>query len=190
MVHIDKKQSKKTSTWVACLILVVTLSLVILIAVNNGSTSDEVKINSTENVSGIRCKDVNKTSIFLKDYVPVSHINTVTVAFIKDKLSSITFSYEGKYRDAAEADHARDFAETAYNTILPEKYGLEITDFTKNISVKEDTVHLSITTTDAKNLKSITAPIFMLENDKTFPTTLEAMRVAYENEGFKCEINN
>lgn len=184
---VQQKKSKNI-----CLVYIIPVAILVAIVaviIYNSSSTQEVEINKSEDASGIKCIDTNYTGIIFKDYQPTAHTNSIVMAFMGQKLSSITYSYEGEYTNAAEADHARDLAETAYNSTMVEKYGLSVTDFAKNISVKQNNVYASITATDSKNLSSKTAPIFMLDGSQPFPTSLEDAKNVYEKSGFVCEIN-
>ncbi|MBQ3348231.1 hypothetical protein IJJ36_01570 [Candidatus Saccharibacteria bacterium] len=186
----DNKKMKRTGIWLASLACIVLLISVLFFIFNNGSSTDELTITGSKSISGIRCADETHASILLAGSTPISHTNIITAAFMDKKLASISYNYEGRYNSAASADHARDLAEAAYNLTMTDKYGLVITDFTRNISVKDDTVYLSITSDSVKNLNSRTAAIFMLNNIQTFPTSLEDMKMAYEKTGFSCEVKN
>lgn len=186
----DNKKMKRTGIWLVSIACIALLVSALFFIFNNGSSTDELTIAGSRSVSGIRCTDEMHTSFLLTGSTPISHINVITAAFIDEKLASISYNYEGKYNSVASADHARDLAEAAYNLTMTDKYGLVITDFTRNISVKDDTVYLSITSDGVKNLNSRTAAIFMLNNIQTFPTSLEDMKMAYEKTGFSCEVKN
>lgn len=187
MVKDNNKKYKTTGIWLICLAFVVLIAAIIAFIINNGQTTNEVAISGSKDISGIKCVNDTKVESIIQGQSPISHKNTVIAAFTEDKLSSITYSYEGNYKDATEADHARDLAEASYYKSLSEKYGLDTSAFTKNISVGGDKVYLSITATDTKNLNSKTAPLFMLSDTQGFPDTLKAMKTAYENAGFICE---
>ena len=189
MADVDKKKDN-TSIWAIGTILLVFAVVAVFFLINSGNTTEELTIDGTESVSGIRCIDTANTNILLKDYSPVSYKNVITVSFTNERLASITYAYEGSYSSSAEADHARDFAESAYNSTMSKEYGLEITDFARNMSVNENTVYISITATDNKFLNSKTAPIFMLSSDQAFPSSLKEIETAYESAGFFCEVNN
>lgn len=189
MRNSDKKM-KNAGVWLAGLASVFLLISIPVFIFSNGSSTDELAISGSKSVSGIRCTDKTHVSILLANYTPISYTNTVTAAFMDGKLASISYAYEGVYAGTVEADHARDLAESTYNLTMVNKYGLEITDFTRNISVNENTVYLSVTSDGTKHLNSKTAAIFMLNDIRTFPTSLEDMKMAYENVGFSCEVKN
>jgi len=189
-VRNDNKKMRKTGIWLVGLSCIALLVFILFFIFNNGSSTDELTITGSKSVRGIRCTDEAHISFLLTGSTPISHTNIITAAFMDEKLTSISYSYEGKYTDTSSADHARDLAEAAYNLTMTNKYNLEITDFTRNISIKDDTVYLSITSDGVKYLNSKTAMIFMLSDTQTFPTSLKDMKTAYENVGFSCETKN
>lgn len=189
VVEIDKKKNN-TVIWAIGTILLVFAIVAVFFVINSGNTTGELTIDGTESVSGIRCVDAAKINFLLKDYSPVSHKNVITVSFTNERLASITYAYEGSYSSPAEASRARDFAESTYSSTMSKEYGLEITDFARNMSVNENNVYISITATDNKFLNSKTAPIFMLSSDQAFPSSLKEIETAYESVGFFCEVNN
>ncbi len=190
MANTDDKRIKNTGIWLVGIAFVILVVAIVIFIFNNGSSTDELTITGSKSVSGIRCVDKTQTSILTIDYPPISHTNTITAAFIDKKLSSISYNYEGEYANDVDADHARDLAETAYNSTMTNKYGLEITDFTRNISVDKNMVYISVTSDGTKKLNSKTAPIFMLDDKQSFPSSIENMKIAYENIGFSCEVKN
>lgn len=189
MVENNKKEIK-VGLWLTGTLFLISAIAVVTFLINDKSEGNSVEISSSENVSGIKCVDTSKMSFIFRDYKPTEHVNIVKVAFMGNKLTSITYAYEGRYVDGTEADHARDFAEAAYGLNLTDNLELDITTFAKNMSVSGDKVYFTVTAADDSNLNSKTAPIFMLEQEQDFPTTLESMRSAYEGTGFSCEMNN
>lgn len=187
MVKDNNKKYKTAGIWLICLAFIVLAAAIVAFIINNGQSTNEMTISGTKDISGIKCANSTEIGSVVQGQTPIVHQNTVIAAFTEDKLSSITYSYEGEYGSTAEADHARDLAESSYYKNLSEKYGLDTSAFTKNISVGDNKVYLSITATDTKNLNSKTAPLFMLGDTQSFPGTLKAMKTAYENAGFICE---
>ena len=190
MANIKKKKMSSIGVLLIFVAFAAAIIAAVVFIINNGSTTDELTISGLKNIGGIRCADDTQLSFLLGDYKPTTHKNTITAAFIDSQLSSITYAYEGTYNDEAEADHARDLIEANYNLTMSKEYGLDITDFTRNISVDKNTVHASITATDTKNLNSKTAPMFMLSNTQAFPSSLDDMETAYRNLGFLCTKEN
>lgn len=185
-------KSKNSKTIGLILFGVAFMVLIIAIVsfiVNNGNSTD-VEISDSRDVSGIRCTSNNKMSFVFEKVAPISYENIITASFMDDALASLSLEYKGKYSGEAEADHARDLAESQYNSSMTEQYGLAITDFSRNISVNGDTLYATITATNNKNLNSKTASVFILSNTQNFPNSLQSMKAAYENAGFVCTTNN
>lgn len=185
-----ESNDKKIWIWLAAVAFAVAVLAVLISVLVNEGVSEGVEISGSKDISGISCTDNTQLNFIVKDVPPFTHENKITAAFADDEFSSITYTYEGKYSNWDEADHARDVAEATYGLALAEKYGLDITAFTKNISVDGDTMYISITAADSGNLNSKTAPIFMLDDARAFPISLEEMRTAYEDAGFSCVVNN
>ena len=189
MVDNNKEGIKHIELWLIGTLFLVSIIAVIAFLINDRSKGNEVIISGTEDVEGLRCINNDKMSFIFQDYRPIAHTNTITAAFMSGKLNSLTYAYEGQYTDNEEADHARDFGEADYGLNLTDNLNLDITTFTKNMSVSGDKVYFTVTASDDTNLNSKTAPIFMLSDDKTFPTTLEGMKMAYESVGFSCSVD-
>ena len=166
------------------------LALVIAIFTAGISSTNTVEIAGSKNIDGVRCINIEKMNYIFEEATPVSHKNTITAVFIDGGLSSLSLEYKGEYIDAIVADHARDLAEARYNLTMTEQYGLDIADYSRNISVSSNVVHATITATSDKNLNSKTASLFMLDNVHNFPNSLQDIKTAYESAGFTCSINN
>lgn len=165
---------------------VILVMAAIILFVNSGNTTDIVEITGSKAVSGIRCVNTERMSFVFEEVSPVSYENVITAVFMDDELSSLSLEYKGEYASAAEADHARDLAESSYNLTMTEKYGMNITDFSRNISVSGDMVYATITAVSSKDLGSKTAALFMLDGIQDFPSSSQDMKVVYENGGFSC----
>lgn len=168
----------------SALMIIIIMFVIIFI---NDNRSQNLQISGKQDISGLNCNNNQSLNMIMQGYQPVSYNNTITAAFMDKKLVSITFAFKGEYSDFATANNARSSAEGKYNITMTEQYGLDIADFTRNISVSKNTVYVSVTSTNTENLNTTTAPIFMLKGVDPFPLTMDEMKAAYESIGFTCE---
>ena len=190
-MKIRSIKNERNSAWLislACVLLIV--AVVVLIFTGGNRSTDELKITATQNVSGVKCINDSETNFILRELPADSYKNTIVASFIENNLTSISYTFVGKYASSTEAGRARGLAEKNYNLTLSEKLGLDITVFARNMALSGDMVYITITATNNEYLTSKTAPIFMLSDNQKFPIDLDGLRLAYEEVGFKCEVNN
>ena len=163
--------------------------IVLIINLVSSNTTGEVTISGNASVVGVKCVDDKLAHPVFADVQPLSHTNAVTATFPRDKLSSITYKYDGIYRSKDEASNARVLAEADYNLILANEYDAKI-DIFSHLFMTDDT-KLTLTITDnANKVTSRTAPYLLLDTQTAFPKTLEELRAAYETKGFSCVVDN
>lgn len=167
--------------------LTVAAMLVVIIVLNMNKSTGDVKIGGVIHYTGLKCIDHENEHILFSTIKPISWSNVITANFSEDRLSSITYQYDGIYSSEAEATEAEEYAVPNYNIILERDYGEKNNIFSH--SFLKDGNKLALTITGKSNRVSAkTAPYFMLSNTETFPETVDSMKSIYEKVGFSCEI--
>ena len=189
MVKLGTGKNKKVGIRMMGIAFLMLLSAMITFVLLNGKETKELKISGTRDVGGLKCENSTRMSFIIRDVQPISYGNTIIANFADNVLSSISYTYEGGYSNSAEADRARSLTEAKYNLTVTEDIGLDLTTFARNMAVSENSLYITVTASGVENLNAKTAPIFMLESGKSFPTALSDMKTAYESIGFNCEVN-
>ena len=172
-----------------CIVVVLTLVVVLLVNNMNGVKTGDVIVSGDAEMIGLKCEDTTLLHPVFADVEPISWKNTITANFADDRLSTITYQYDGTYSSEDEVERARVFAEADYNLILSNEYGQKINIFSHNFMSNGDVLSLTITG-KADKVDSRTAPYFLLDAGNSFPKTLGSMKEAYESKGFSCKIEN
>lgn len=182
------KKRKNGIVQIAVIMIVFAIVIAIIAILNSGS-SNSIVVSGEGKVIGLKCHDNKLRHIVLSHDYPTSFTNEILANFQDDKLTSIMYQYEGIYSSEKEVEEVEAFAAADYNKILVRKYGVDADIFSHVFVKNGNELRLTING-KANKIDSKVAPYFMLEQNNSFPKTLNAMRKAYENIGFSCEITN
>ena len=186
---MNEKKEKKLGPVVYFVIAVIAIVSLILFMIFNGGESNDVKISWEEKKIGLKCTNSKILHPALRDYTPVSHTNTIMANFIDDELSTITLYYVGDYGSPSKAKQAEAYAQADYGLILAKEYGVDVGSFSHSFMIDGSKVNLTITAENG-DINDRTAPYFLLEQNKSFPKSLEGMKQRYEERNFSCEMTN
>ncbi|MBQ3318495.1 hypothetical protein IJG76_00515 [Candidatus Saccharibacteria bacterium] len=182
------KYGKNIWGYVVTLVVVVAIIIALILIFGNKKSGD-VEYSDTERVIGLECTDSSLTHPALTDFKPQYFKNTITANFKNNTISTITYRYEGAYKDAEEATKARNFAEADYYEVLIGELGMNMNTFSHHFVVDGNRVYLTISA-DAEDVSSRVASYFLLNSNSTFPKTLDAMKKAYQSKNFSCKTAN
>lgn len=180
------KKEKNNITWAAVAVVMVVGVVAVIAALLNSGSSNDIVVSGEGEVIGLKCKDDKLTHVVLTYGRPTSFTNEVLANFQDDKLMSIMYQYEGIYSSEEEVKEAEAFAAADYNKILAKNYGVD-TNIFSHVFVKDGNELRLTINGKADKVNSKVAPYFMLEQNDSFPKTLDAVRKAYEGAGFSCE---
>ena len=186
MGEYEKKRIIGTSFLIIAFVLI---AIAVIFNLTNGNTTGDITVSGSDKVTGIKCIDTKLAHPVFADVQPVSRTNTITANFTNNRLSSITYKYDGIYHSGDEASNARVLAEADYNLILANEYGVKIDIFSHLFMTDGEKMTLTITD-DANKVTSKTAPYFLLDTRAGFPNTLKELQTAYEVKGFSCVVEN
>ena len=185
----DKKEKSLSSVSCYSIIAIVVLLLLLFIIIIFGEKkSDDIEVSIGGENIGLKCTDSELLHPALRDYTPMSHTNTIMANFTENNmLSTITLYYVGNYGSSSEAKQAEAYAQADYGLILAKEYGTNVDSFSHSFMIDGEKVGLTIT---AKNdsVNDKTAPYFLLEQEESFPKSLEIMKQRYEERNFTCEV--
>lgn len=172
-----------------CVVAVLILVVIIIMNITNGEKTGDITVSGSAKMVGLKCEDtVLKHPVFI-DVKPISQKNKIMANFANDRLSTITYQYDGIYSSEEATERARVEAEADYNLILANNYGEQVDVFSHSFMSDGDKLSLTITA-KADKVGSRTAPYFLLDNTDSFPKSLEVMREAYEAKGFSCKVED
>ena len=173
------------------ILLAVILSvLALLLFVFGEQKSNDVEVSGGGKNTGLKCTDSETRHPALRDYTPASHTNTIMANFTEnDELLAITLYYVGNYNSPSEAKQAEAYAQADYGLILAKEYGVNIDSFSRSFTINGNKVSMTITA-KKDSVTDKTAPYFLLEQDKSFPKSLNGMKQRYEGKNFSCEVVN
>ncbi len=180
----DQKENKLNL--VGYCFIAATAILLLLFIIFGGGKSNDIEVSWGGEVVGLKCIDSELLHPALRDRTPVSHINTIMANFADDKLSTITLYYVGTYSSPSEAKQAEAYAQADYGLILAKEYVVGV-DFTHSFMTDGEKVSMTITSENG-GVDDKTAPYFLLEQNKTFPKSLDEMKKRYEERNFSCEV--
>ena len=184
----SKKRKRLSSIAHYCIALAVILSLILLfIFLFSGRDPGDIEIFAGGKTIGLRCVDSEILHPALRDYAPVSHANTIMANFTDDELSSITLYYVGTYNSSLEAKQAEAYAQADYGLILAKEYGVNVGSFSHSFMIDGERVSMTITAKDG-NIDDKTASYFLLEQNKSFPKSLDEVKRRYEERNFSYEV--
>ena len=166
--------------------MIVGVAVIVAVMLNGGSSND-ITVDGGGSVVGLKCKDNKLTHPVLTRISPISFTNEILANFQDDKLLSIMYQYDGVYESEEKVNEAEAFAAADYNTILAKEYGQDIEVFSHVFAKDGNKLHLTING-KADKVNAGVAPYFMLEQNETFPKTLDKMKKRYEDAGFSCKI--
>ena len=185
----NKKEKKKNSIVCFFVVAVVVLLLLFLIFFFFGrKESDDVEVSWGGEIMGLKCTDSEVLHPALRDYTPKSHTNTITANFADGEMSTITLYYVGVYSSPMEAKQAEAFAQADYGLILAREYEVSV-DFSHSFTIDGEKVSMTITAKE-DGVDDKTAPYFLLEQNRSFPKSLNEMKQRYEERNFSCEVTN
>ncbi|MBO7131928.1 hypothetical protein J6V85_01520 [Candidatus Saccharibacteria bacterium] len=186
---MDSEKKKRINYVVCFLILIIVIVLLFLFLLFSGRESDDIKVSWEEKKIGLKCTDSTLLHPALRDYTPKSHTNTIMANFVDDKLSAITLYYVGNYSSSSEAKQAEAYAQADYGLILAKEYGVDTESFSHSFMIDGNIVSLTITAENG-DISDRTAPYFLLEQNRSFPKSMDGVKQRYEERNFSCEITN
>lgn len=153
------------------------------------TTNTSVK-KDLDSVSPIICKSSNPSfESFFEDGAN-SSTYTIKYTFKNGKADKISFTYNGKYASAEDAEYANASAHASYN-IFMSKTSKDSGVFSPSFSNTDSSMQINLFG-DVKDLTSLTAGIFYIDAD-TFKkidfTSLDEVVKNYENKNFSCTFN-
>lgn len=192
MKESDKKNRKNFVVDAIVVALIVALiAIVIIILTHKKETHSVAEYNEGE-ASTLVCTSHNNESSFFKSDIAMNVKHVVKAIYYDDKISKMSYEYEGKCRTDEEADKDSGDLHTRYNLYLGE-HGVKHEILAPVFQFANNYARIKLYLDDYGKMNPVISTIFYLDEEeiKTVgENDVNKAKKLYENKGFSCIIND